>query len=284
MTVHCPNKFCCAPLAPHLRDCVACGTEAGCPNIRAAESPDEVTALQLRYQKELSTAEQEGYVEEHALFMSALEQSRAVIGMPISRLQPLVADPHALLSTYALQLEGQSRIPVDNRFDRQRSSVEGAFFPDYYKQIRFAALSLEDVGHVAYGKCSVALKDVSIHSRASVFESPLFAFAESHKIVLGADVPVGYRASWPQRSRLAAIKFSRRIARVRTVEEMQRLLLPTSDDTLSDCIEVHVFGSISLHSIEKITFFPESDEEDRLMQQSVILRARKQGINVDIVA
>ncbi len=284
MTMVCQNRFCCAPLAPHLRDCVACGTEAGCPNIRAADSPDEVTALQLRYQRELSIAEQEGYLDQHNLFLSALDQSRAVIGMPISRLQPMVADPHALLSTYALQLEGQSRVPVDNRFDRQRSSVESAFFPDYYKHIRFAALSLKDVGHVAYGKCSVALKDGSIQARASVFDSPLFAFAQRHNVGLGTEIPAGYRASWDQRSRLAAIKFSRRIVGMTTIDEMQGLLLPTSDDTLSDCVEVHVFGSISLHSIEKITFFPESDEEDRLMQQSVILRAKKQGINVAIAA
>lgn len=283
MTINCSNHLCRAPLAPHLRDCVACGTEAGFPNVRAAESPDEVTALQLRYQNERSLAEKEDYLNQHEQFVLALGHSRAVIGMPISRLQPLIADPHALLSTYALQLEGQSRVPVDNRFDRQRSSVEGAFFPDYYKQIRFAALSLKDVGHVAYGRCSVAIKDSSIQARASVFESPLFAFAEKHKVTLGGDIPAGHRASWSQRARLAAIKFSRRISSAATIDEMQSLLLPQSDDTLSDCVEVHVFGSISLHSIEKITFFPETDEEDRLMQQSVILRAKRQGINVDVV-
>lgn len=283
MAMNCKVQDCGAPLAPHLRACVACGADGGSPNVRAAMGPDELTEFQLRYQSERTNADRDGYLAEQDSFIKLVESSKAVIGMPLARLHPLIGDPSALYATYALQLEGESRVPTDGRFDALRSSVENAFFPDYYSEIRFAALSLFDVGHVAYGKCSVALKDSAIRERASVFESPLFKFADDKSLLLGAQIPKGYRSNWGGRARLAAVKFSRRLKGLENETAFQSLLLPISDDTLSDCIEVHIFGPLNLHSFEKVTFFPETTEEDNLLQQSIIIKAKRKGILVECV-
>ena len=42
----CPN--CNEEVAEHVRHCVVCGADVGCPNVRAAQRTEEVDALELR--------------------------------------------------------------------------------------------------------------------------------------------------------------------------------------------------------------------------------------------
>lgn len=279
----CPNGGCGADIVRSQRHCIACGADIGAPNVRAANDSAEVSALGVRYADELRKAQDVGYEADFLRFVELLAQSKAVVCMPSSRLLTLASDPASLLSTFGLQIEGESRVPLDNRFDNIRASVEEAFFPNYSREIRFAALSLTDSGHAAYGACSVTLKDSSISNRATVFEFPLFKFAEVKSVKLSEAIPAGHRADWLGRSKLAAVKFDRRVEGMGD-DQMAEILLPTPTDTVSDCVEVHIYGSLNRYSIAGVVMTPEKRRADILIQKAVVENLTEIGVSVRYVA
>lgn len=279
--MNCTNKNCGAPLPSHERFCVACGLDIGAPNVRKANESAEVAAVELRYSDELARSRAGGYHEALEQFENAMGGSIAIICMPPSRLLPLATDPNSLLSTFSLQIEGQSRVPEDNRFDQLRSSVEGVYFPNYWKYIRFASLSLSPIGHIAYGSCSVSIKDSSISTRASVFELPLFQFGKKYSIPPGDSVPFGHRATWERRGRLAVAKLGSKLSG--GTVSLAEILLPTSADTLGDCIEVHVYGSLSRYSFEKVVMRKEKRTVDQLIQQAIFESLKENGVDVEMI-
>lgn len=279
--ITCANKDCGAPLASHVRYCVACGQDADVPNVRAANSPVEIAALQTRYSGQLARASAAKYEDAFRSFENEAANSAAIICMSPARLQLLCSDPTSLMSTFGLQLEGESRVAQDNRFDGIRTSVEDAYFPNYSRQIRFAALSLSGEGHAAYGSCSVRLKDSAIANRATVFELPLFVFAEEHKIGLGKPIPPGFRATWGTRGKLAASKLG--CAMIASEIDRAELLLPKPIDTLGDCIEVHIYGPLNRYSFECVVMHEERKREDRLLQRVILSSLKSVGVEVRIV-
>lgn len=265
--MRCPNRECTGVLAPNKKDCPACGCDGGAPNVRLAKETKEVVELELRLAKTKANAEAGGYSMDLDRLANLAERSEAVICMPSVRLQQLLSDD-SLLSTFGLQVDAQSRVPLDNRYDRLRSSVEGAVFPNFDKQIRFAALTISDVGQAAYGACSVVLKESAIASRSSVFEFPLFDFAKRGQL-LGQDIPVGHRATWENRGKLVCAKLGDHCQNL-TDEQMADLILPTPTDTQSDCVEVHIFESINLHSISHVTITQPTQRADEVLQEFLL--------------
>lgn len=276
--MRCPNRQCMSSLAPHMRECPACGSDGGFPNVRLATNSDEVVQLELRFSKEQVGANQKGYAEEFSKLFELASEANAIICMPSTRLLDLISDS-SLLSTFGLQLEGESRVAQDNRFDQIRSSVEEAYFPNFSKQIRFAALSLTDQGHSAYGQCSVSLKPSAISERASVFEMPLFEFAKSQSLNVGCKVPPGHRAPWAARGKLVCAKLGSHCAGLSS-KEMAALLMPEPSDTLSDCVEVHIFGSINKFSIHKVVISNSTNRADELIALAVSEKLRDHGIEL----
>jgi hypothetical protein len=245
-----------------------------------ANSPAEIAALETRCAQARTTADTRGHIEILAQLEEELGHSVAIISMPASRLQSLVADPESLLSTFSLQVEGQSRVPRDNRFDAIRASVEEAFFPNYSKEIRFAALSLTEVGHAAYGCCSARLKASAIQTRASLLDAPLFAFAQIHNIQLGTSIPEGHRAAWARKSKLATAKFGDKLPDGNI--DFATLLLPKPTDTLTDCIEVHIFGPLHQLSFDHIHMTKATRKADRLIQRAILAALSDSDIQVEI--
>ena len=280
MVSMCPNPACTAPLAPHSRNCLACGRDVGAPNVRAAREPAEIDALNLRYKRRLHQAEKDGYEVAFAQFEQKTSSSTAVMCMPPSRLLALATSRDSILSTFTLQVQGEARVAQDNRFDKIRTSVEEAFFPNYSREIRFAALSLSAAGQIAYGSCSVTLKESAISERASVFECPLFEFTKQHNIRVGDDIPPGFRALWDERGKLAVVKVAPALADAKV--DYAEVLLPDSGSTLGDCIEVHIFGPLNTYSFERILMRPEKRREDRFIQDSIRKKFAKLKISVDV--
>lgn len=276
----CLNRECGAPISAHERICTACGSDAGAPNVRAADEPDEIAAVDLRYSKQRAIASDDGYLQTITRFEQAVSASIAIICMKPTQLLQICSNASSVLSTFSLQVTGQARVPQDNRYDELRASVENAYFPNYAEYIRFGALSLSDTGHVAYGSCSVSLKDSAIISRASVFELPLFKFSQQHKIVLGDKIPPGHRASWGRRARLAVAKLGTKLADDRL--DFHTLLLPDSTDTISDCIEVNIYGPLNQFSFEKVVIRSEKRREDKLIQKAVAENLARAGIEFRI--
>ncbi|MFD0725895.1 hypothetical protein [Lysobacter brunescens] len=269
-------------LAPHLRNCPACGTDAGAPNVRLANKEDEVVQLEMRYSRARIAAADVNAEKDFDAFVKLASESDAVICMPCIRLLDLLRET-SLLSTFGLQLEGESRVPQDNRFDNFRESVESALFPNFSKEIRFAALTIRDVGQTAYGVCSVILRKSSIAGRASVFEYPLFDFAEKTGQQLGQPIRPGHRASWGNRAKLVAAKFGAKCAGLNS-SELAELLLPAPTDTLSDCVEVHIFQSINRHSIAHVTLTKPTEHMDEVLQSVLYDELQKQSISARVAS
>lgn len=279
--MQCPNPQCQGTLASHLRDCPACGADAGAPNVRLALRRDEVVELELRYSRAGIAANDEGYKPDFETLTEVALKADAVVSMPIPRLMDLL-DERSLYSTFGLQLEGGARVPQDNRFDQIRASVEEAFFPNFSRQIRFGSLSARDIGHASYGPCSVILKKSSIENRASLFEFPLVSFADSTGQKLGGSIPVGHRAAWASREKLAATKLGKS-CRGLSEGGMADILLPIPVDTLSDCIEVHIFGGFSAHSIARVAIFDQTDPVEKALQFALEKKLEQLNISTRVV-
>lgn len=271
----CPNRECTGSLAPHIRECPACGIDGGAPNVRLANHQDEIVQLELRFSRARVDADNAGYGQDFERLIALAAESDAVICMHSVRLQDLLNE-NSLLSTFGLQIDASSRVPLDNRYDAIRSSVESALFPNFDKHIRFAALTITDVGQSAYGACSVMLKKSAITSRASVFEFPLFDFADGGQ-KLGQPIAVGHRASWENRSKLVGAKLGNK-CRGLDNQQMANLLLPVPTDTQSDCVEVHIFQSINKHSIAHVTLTQPIEELDQVLQGILLEQLKRLGI------
>jgi hypothetical protein len=266
--MQCLNSDCGASVPSNSPICVACGEAVGAPNVRAALCSSELTALDYRYKNALDEAKKEGREENFFKIQSAAAMTQAVICMPLVRLLPVLMDDASLISTYSLQIASGLRSPQSGGADSVRNSVEEAFFPNYSQHIRFAALSFDGWGQTAYGGCSVELKEVSVRTRSTVFDSPLFNFATNNGVVLTNEVPKGFRATWGDRAKLAAAKIGA-ASDASTEQTCARLFIPLVEDTRSDCIEVHIYGPLNRHSISRVSMAKEIRKPDILIQEAV---------------
>jgi hypothetical protein len=236
-----------------------------------------VEEIQRRYEEARETSRRGGYVGIFDEFESRCSKSSAVICRGLSAVMALVSSDNELYTTFYKQVEATSRIPEDNRWDRNRAALESAMFPHYHTEINYGALSLTGAGHTAYGPYAVTLRDVAIRDRASVFQEPLFPFFSRHKIVAGTDIPPGYRATWWDRGRLAAAKHGKDLTPSTHPQGFQDLLLPPDGDTEGDCIEVHVYGPIHRRAIERVIGSKPKRKADRILLKSLSARLEEVG-------
>ena len=274
--MNCPDDACSAEVPSHLRNCVVCGTDAGCPNVRAATEASEVTALALRYKKAQSHARSVGTEQLLTLFSEAVRSSKLVISLPLANLNKLVSDDNSLLGTFYQGVEADIRLPENNEWDPFRQSVDALIFPYYYQEIRFGALSLNGHGVAKFGELSVVLKDTAIRNRSTVFEGNSIEFVRKHVAQLSA-IPPGYRAVWDSRDKLAVAKTSTKILCSTKIKDFPTLLMDGDD-----FIEVHVFGPIHRKAIEKLTGKRPRQRDDRLIFKSIERKAKEVGMEVEV--
>jgi hypothetical protein len=238
-------------------------------------------ALDYRYKNALDEAKKEGVEENFFKIQSAAAMTQAVICMPLARLVPVLTDEASLISTYSLQVASGLRSPQSGGADSVRNSVEEAFFPNYAQHIRFAALSFDGWGQTAYGGCSVELKEVAVRARSTVFDSPLFNFVTKKGVVLTNEIPKGFRATWDDRAKLAAAKIDA-ASDVSTEQACARLFIPLIENTTSDCMEVHIYGSLNRYSISRVSMVKEKRKADILIQKAVQEMLKKDGVAIRI--
>jgi hypothetical protein len=278
--VKCRNQECGESVPAHARNCMVCGEDAGFPNVRAADDAQERAALSARVQDARAQAEQKGTLACLERFRAAVNQSSAVICRSIAMVYQLVQADTELHNTFYQQVEAWGRVPEDNEWDKGRESVDALVFPHYHKDIRFAALSLNDQGMSGYGALTVVLKDVAIRNRATVFEQNTMTFCKERGVVAGGTVPRGYRAVWAERGDLAAAKLHERLSATTTDEEFPGVLLPVSGARDGDCIEAHVYGPLHRRAIAKVTGKEPKNTPDKVLMKSV--RAKLLAIDVPV--
>lgn len=266
----------------HMSKCPVCGAQCPAPNVRAAQSPIETSALADR----LSNAEvlaktlgTEGILSE---FGKSVESSAAVVACSLSRAKAVIASGEHYNSYYK-QVSSGSRVPADNKFDAQRRSVDAKFFPNYEKEMNFAALSISGKGIKAYGPAHLVLKEEAMAERSSVFAMNTFVFAEMFKIGLTDPIPEGYRAPWGKRSELAMAQLHSSITSETTESTFDSILLnPEASRDDASFIEVHIYGEFSRGAIDSVYLIDSSEPADKLIARSIQAELKKLKIPSEI--
>ncbi len=248
-------QYCNNELESFVACCPHCGRPSRFPNVIHANRDEELEALDKRYRKARKRAKSSGV----NAILERLERevesaSQAVISRSGEEISRLASSDRELYASFYGLVGGGIRIPMSNKWDAIRLLVDDKLFPHYKKQLRFAALSLDGRGLVNYGDCTLVLRDGMIAHRVSVFEENSVLFMEKIDIGITKDLPGGYRAAWEKRGKLAVAKLAGRITRKTSQRDFPNLLLKngtgTGDD---DFIEVHIYGPISVRTMERVT-------------------------------
>lgn len=264
--------------------CPHCGRPGYYPNVYAAEADNEVSALEHRYRAAKREAFTRGAGDAVEHFEAALGNARAVIARPEGELQRLITSDQQLYATYYQLSNSGVMLPAGDMWDKIRRPADDALFAGYKEHIRFGALSLNGTGVMNYGDCFIVLRTDMIAHRASVFEenSVLFMNHQDIRVSRVHELPPGYRATWWQRARLCVAKLAARIDAATPASTYSSLLLrqgATSAD--DDFVEVHIYGQITIRTVEEITFSPRLKRRPRqITNRANRARLAKFGVKV----
>ncbi len=265
----------------HVRSCVVCGADVGFPNVRAASTVEESSALQLRFDESKKHADSHGCSEILDSFRTAVANSSAVVCSSLSKVHELLSSDNLLYQTFYQVIGSEGRLPENNEWDKIRESIDSLLFPHYHEHIRFGSLSIDRKGLPGYGGYCMALKDVAIKDRATVFEENSILFIKKRRIVPGDELPYGYRATWERKDLLAAAKLGKRLTSVTKVEEFSHILVSSSAKD-ADFIEVHIYGPIHRRSIEYLSGREPRERADKVLLKSVLQKLKDIGVSAEI--
>ncbi|MCA0247153.1 MAG: hypothetical protein LCH93_11100 [Proteobacteria bacterium] len=279
----CPHCHGADPVPISESQCPVCRRELVSPNIRLASDAGEVLAFQRRVDDARVQLRARNCEAEGEAFATQAALSSAVVCRAPGHLLELVSNPNSIYSTFYNQLDGQSRLPQDNEYDQWRAVIDAIMFPNFFRSIVFAALSLNGLGVVAYGACSIVLKEVAFAHRASVFHENSFKFIKDYKLKATDPLPHGYRATWDRRAELALAKLHGRVNSSMSTSDYAEVLLRQKTATVEDdFIEVHIFGGFSRGAIERIVVTQPEDRIERHVLKGVVAKARAASIPVEM--
>lgn len=267
-------------IPPEKNHCPHCGRPGLFPNVRAAQSAAEATALDERYQRALQDAAARGAGGAVADFEAAVGKAKAVMSRPFRELDRLASSDKELFSTFYKLLDAEVRLPHGNQWDGLRRLADEALFPGYKEEIRFAALTLDGAGLPSYGECSFLLRDDMIAHRASVFEENSTLFAKRHSY----ELPPGYRASWSERAKLGTAKLAHELEAATTPDRFPAILLRAGATGEDDhFIEAHIWGPLSARSLERV-FWKPSGKYKKAFRLELRDRLRKVAVELEEVS
>jgi RNA polymerase subunit RPABC4/transcription elongation factor Spt4 len=273
--------FCTNNVPPSASRCPHCGQPSLFPNVVIAHS--EQSSLQNRYDNAISLALTSGAITNVNDFERTVNKSCAVVNRSLSELQRLVGSDFEVYATYYRLSEG-IRLQKGEEFDSLRQAADSIFFTGYAKEIRFAALSLDSLGLQNYGDCSWILREAMIEHRASVFEENTTLYYMNNARIKGAsDIPKGLRANWADRAKLCVAKLAAKIDTTTTPAQYSDILLhqgvTSSDD---DFIEVHIFGPMTIRTIEEVTFTgKKKNKAEQAIIKGIKEKLGKYGVKVN---
>jgi len=281
--------MCCSkckmPIPTHARLCPACQTDVGFPNVRAATTQEERSALAQRLKDAEVSIRARACEAEFVEFGRHLESSKAVVCRSVGIVARLVSSDNELYQSFYKAVQSGQRLPEDNAWDSHRGAVDATIFPHYADEIVFAALSLDGRGMEQYGEVSLVLRDDFIADRATVFEEDCFDFMRRHMVVVGDPIPHGYRASWTERHKLGMAKLHSRLSKDIGPQEFPQILLRQSNGKDNgDCIEVHIYGGLHRRAIEKVKATAPGTRADRVLLQSVARKVQQVGSTVEVTS
>jgi hypothetical protein len=216
-----------------------------------AADPMEVAALDARYNAAMASASANGT----AAILGDLERetamrSRVVISRDSTEVFRLSVGENQLYTTFYKQIEAGFRVPSDSKWDSIRQVVDVLMFPYYHNEVRFGALTLDEIGLPHYGDCHMILKTQLIERRTTTFTENSAAFVHNNLLV----IPPGNRATWAQRGRLAVAKLAAVLKASMTIGDLPGILKVSGGIADDDSfVEAHVYGSISIRTVEQVS-------------------------------
>jgi hypothetical protein len=243
-------------ITPELDRCVHCGFDLGFPNVRAARATDEQNALVARYDAQLDSIPDKRVRETVLRFQRCVErESSVVVNKTAQALAEMLSSERDLFVPYYKLVEIDRRVPNLDDWNRWRPLVDQILFPQYYEEIRFASLTLDDLGVISYGPFTIHLDEELISARSSVFECNSIVFVRDKFAVFNANLqlPPGFRSTWEDRGKLAVAKYGSELAEDTDDEEFPRILLRNDDNESKDeFLEVHIWGPITEPAIKTV--------------------------------
>ncbi|MGY4224293.1 hypothetical protein ACVMIH_001654 [Bradyrhizobium sp. USDA 4503] len=214
-------------------------------------------------------------------FEQAVGRSQAVMNRRLDDLHTWSASASPFFASFHPQVRDGAIAARDNGWDEQRTSAENTINPIYFEKLQVAALCLDDLGMSYYGKYCVTLREKFIAQRASVFEENPFIFCKKHSIVSGSSPPMGYRATWADRGRLARAKLGHRVSDTTATTEFPEILM-SADRGTDECdfIEVHIYEKVGRDAIEVVSGPVPKDIEERLLWRQVKRKLEAVGVKI----
>ncbi|MEK6303476.1 MAG: hypothetical protein AABO41_22430 [Acidobacteriota bacterium] len=267
--------------------CRHCGWPGRYPNVDDANDPAERTELDHRYQAAMTESVARGSDQALKDFEAAAADSKAVLARSSGDLLRLANSDSELYATFYELIEGGMRAAAADEWEFRRRVADAALFPGYFKDIRFAALSLDGIGLSTFGSCSIVLRNDMIAHRASVLEENSVLFAERHRVATKkgkkprGTVPPGYRGTWPDRGKVSAAKLHKSIDAGTGPAEYSGLLMhlgATSEE--HEFVEAHIFGTMTVRTIEQVSVPKRRKSADNVNIKKLAEELRKFGVAV----
>lgn len=271
---------CDSEIARHLTACSECGCQLGFPNVRQAERTEEKDALSRRYDDACRDLQARGCDPIRIEFEQTIRsESRPVICRNWGAIASITERLDLLFRTYYEKVEAGERQPQDNGFDIARQAVDATFFPYFFKNVNFAALSLNRRGPTSYGDCHFTFNERAISHRTTVFEENTLVFCAKHKVIVGNAPPNGYLSTWEDRSRLAVCKLGKQFTNGTNSDEFADILVKQTGKTDTDeFLECHLFGRLSISNVESFWAAKPKSKEDRVLAARAKRKLREAGV------
>ena len=117
-----------------------------------------------------------------------------------------------------------------------------------------------------------------------MFEENPFTFCERHRIVAGKRCPLGFRAVWADRDKLAMAKLVEKLRPDTEPKDYPSILLnQASSSADSDFIECHIYGAVHPSSVERVVGLRPKTKHDLIIWKSAANALRKAGVIVEEV-
>ncbi len=248
----CPS--CKSQTSQCMRYCPTCGADMGCPNVRAATSNGEASALSSRYEAAQKHAQSRDVEKEFSSLTDTIATaSHVVVAMPPFVARMLLLDPRRLYAGYEALVDSHTRAPAPFQFDSERRSVSGKLFGSYANDINYGLLSLDGRGLSNYGSVFACLHDFAVKDRVSFLHENSYHFLQKYASSPQATIPLGFRSDWTHKSLLAAAKIEANLAKGSTPMEWADQLVASGKDRASDeFIEAHIYGPFNALSISTV--------------------------------
>lgn len=279
--LYCIN--CQTAIPSHVDRCVGCGHDVGFPNDRAAAAFTEVDALNSNYQQARARCATIGASAVADLLETELRASTAVICKPWGVINTLLDRDSRLLQTFHQEVESEGRTPEANDFDRERAGIDATFFPHYHQRMRFAALSIDGQGPVAYGGGCLVLKELSIAERSTVFIENTITYVRRTRLPAGSPPPPGLTATWANRVKLGIAKLADRLRTGMQKEDLAAIVLTQTGKTDGDdFLEVHVYGPIHRSAVALLAGEMPRNDADHAMVVQMKSDLARIGVQVEV--